>query len=158
MSNMNVESSMAKLEEARQLESVQFRLERALQESDERLQAYQRDIQSQKEYLWNSRDEMDHIEKISARESIQQAVTTGEFVLDQRKRLVKLRQSPYFGRFDFRMSGNEQPHPVYIGVHHFYDEIDKENVVYDWRAPIACLLYTSPSPRDRQKSRMPSSA
>ena len=25
-------------------------------------------------------------------------------------------------------------------------------------APIACLLYTSPSPRDRQKSRMPSSA
>ena len=25
-------------------------------------------------------------------------------------------------------------------------------------APEACLLYTSPSPRDRQKSRMPSSA
>ena len=24
--------------------------------------------------------------------------------------------------------------------------------------PVACLLYTSPSPRDRQKSRMPSSA
>ena len=29
----------------------------------------------------------------------------------------------------------------------------KENAGYD-----ACLLYTSPSPRDRQKSRMPSSA
>ena len=29
------------------------------------------------------------------------------------------------------------------------DEIDE---------PIICLLYTSPSPRDRQKSRMPSSA
>ena len=26
------------------------------------------------------------------------------------------------------------------------------------RAGVACLLYTSPSPRDRQKSRMPSSA
>ena len=26
------------------------------------------------------------------------------------------------------------------------------------RQPEACLLYTSPSPRDRQKSRMPSSA
>ena len=25
-------------------------------------------------------------------------------------------------------------------------------------APVRCLLYTSPSPRDRQKSRMPSSA
>ena len=27
-----------------------------------------------------------------------------------------------------------------------------------YAATIACLLYTSPSPRDRQKSRMPSSA
>ena len=27
-----------------------------------------------------------------------------------------------------------------------------------WWAPDPCLLYTSPSPRDRQKSRMPSSA
>ena len=27
-----------------------------------------------------------------------------------------------------------------------------------WRWVLACLLYTSPSPRDRQKSRMPSSA
>ena len=27
-----------------------------------------------------------------------------------------------------------------------------------WAALCACLLYTSPSPRDRQKSRMPSSA
>ena len=26
------------------------------------------------------------------------------------------------------------------------------------RTPLDCLLYTSPSPRDRQKSRMPSSA
>ena len=35
-------------------------------------------------------------------------------------------------------------------------------VINDWRdvvtVSICCLLYTSPSPRDRQKSRMPSSA
>ena len=29
---------------------------------------------------------------------------------------------------------------------------------FDWENTISCLLYTSPSPRDRQKSRMPSSA
>ncbi len=109
MSNMNVESSAVKLEEARQLELVQFRLERALKEADDRLQAYQDDIQSQKEYLWNSRDEMDLIEKISTRDSIQQAVTTGEFVLGRRKRMVKLRKSPYFGRFDFRVMETSSP-------------------------------------------------
>ena len=39
---------------------------------------------------------------------------------------------------------------------------DYEGLLDDGREPldeyIACLLYTSPSPRDRQKSRMPSSA
>ena len=31
-------------------------------------------------------------------------------------------------------------------------------VLYATKPPNTCLLYTSPSPRDRQKSRMPSSA
>ena len=35
-----------------------------------------------------------------------------------------------------------------VGDRHFHDFND----------PYNCLLYTSPSPRDRQKSRMPSSA
>ena len=33
---------------------------------------------------------------------------------------------------------------------------DASLAVMEWR--VHCLLYTSPSPRDRQKSRMPSSA
>ena len=36
------------------------------------------------------------------------------------------------------------------------DNLTYEDVDAEW--PMACLLYTSPSPRDRQKSRMPSSA
>ena len=41
---------------------------------------------------------------------------------------------------------------------------DGENIIYQAHCPslgccgLCCLLYTSPSPRDRQKSRMPSSA
>ena len=38
------------------------------------------------------------------------------------------------------------------GLHRFVDPVDGEVYLY------TCLLYTSPSPRDRQKSRMPSSA
>ena len=39
------------------------------------------------------------------------------------------------------------------------DEPDWFNLeIWGKQAQIACLLYTSPSPRDRQKSRMPSSA
>ena len=35
---------------------------------------------------------------------------------------------------------------------------DMNPVLKDVAAALGCLLYTSPSPRDRQKSRMPSSA
>ena len=42
-------------------------------------------------------------------------------------------------------------------------EVNGANIEYmEWGNPenqsVICLLYTSPSPRDRQKSRMPSSA
>ena len=44
-------------------------------------------------------------------------------------------------------------------IGHFLD--DEVERLYNWFKPEGysiCLLYTSPSPRDRQKSRMPSSA
>ena len=37
-------------------------------------------------------------------------------------------------------------------------EIEKRSIIDQQKEVMACLLYTSPSPRDRQKSRMPSSA
>ena len=50
-------------------------------------------------------------------------------------------------------------HPAAVGMKRFADTVAaktngriKINLFYN------CLLYTSPSPRDRQKSRMPSSA
>ena len=44
-----------------------------------------------------------------------------------------------------------------------FDELTNEEVTLLWLLVVCsvvkcCLLYTSPSPRDRQKSRMPSSA
>ena len=40
----------------------------------------------------------------------------------------------------------------------FFAFIEKLSIDQDTVLDITCLLYTSPSPRDRQKSRMPSSA
>ena len=37
-------------------------------------------------------------------------------------------------------------------------EDDDDIVIFELDSDTYCLLYTSPSPRDRQKSRMPSSA
>ena len=45
------------------------------------------------------------------------------------------------------------PNPDYNPFFHLPEQ-DKEEIIIEE----VCLLYTSPSPRDRQKSRMPSSA
>lgn len=132
----------AEAEERARLADVQKRLRRAIEATEARLEHYARDIEEQKTYLSENRDEMDHVEKIASRESIDQSVRSGEFLLDKKRRLQKLERSPYFGRFDvvYRGAGGD-PEPVYIGIHHFFDDEASENVVYDWRAPIATLFY-----------------
>ena len=72
----------------------------------------------------------------------------------RKKQILKLLRSPNFGRFDVARTDGSSPEPVYIGIHHFQDDADQANLVYDWRAPIATLFYgfetgpaRDPSPR-----------
>ena len=44
-----------------------------------------------------------------------------------------------------------------VKMDQFY-EVATMSIICDIKDPVTCLLYTSPSPRDRTRSRMPSSA
>ena len=138
-------------EERAQLAIVQQRLDDSVKEIDHRLAQYQQNIQEQKTYLWENKADMDHVEKVSTRQSIEQMLMTGDTILAQKKRLQKLARSPYFGRFDFASKNAASATPFYIGIHHFYDEQDKKHLVYDWRAPVASLFYdVEPGPATYQ--------
>lgn len=128
-------------EERAHLEEVKARLRGALDETDARLSRYAQEIQEQKDYSWEHRADMDHVEKIATRQSIAQAVATGEAAAATKRRIQKLMASPYFGRVDFAGNGQARPLPVYIGIHAFFDDAAKRNVVFDWRAPISTLFY-----------------
>ena len=58
------------------------------------------------------------------------------------------------------LSRNDLGDKVFYGERHIADieNIGKHPSFQLFHDLVTCLLYTSPSPRDRQKSRMPSSA
>ncbi|MFT8391423.1 MAG: RNA polymerase recycling motor HelD [Sporolactobacillus sp.] len=59
----------------------------------------------------------------------------------QMKLLVRLQDSPYFGRIDFREADEEAPESIYIGVGSLMNQNDEDFLIYDWRAPIASMYY-----------------
>ena len=68
---------------------------------------------------------------------------------------------PYKGKFHQIPGKIEAEHYDEGAPGMAYHDVDKKNHGADYREATQvdiCLLYTSPSPRDRQKSRMPSSA
>ncbi|WP_019120939.1 RNA polymerase recycling motor HelD [Brevibacillus massiliensis] len=58
--------------------------------------------------------------------------------------LVRLRQSPYFGRIDFKEEDEKESERIYLGITSLLDEDDEHFLVYDWRAPVASMYYDYP--------------
>jgi DNA helicase-2/ATP-dependent DNA helicase PcrA len=129
-------------EERARLEDCQARMRDALATLDVRLSDYAQEIKNRNEYMWDARRDMDHIEKIAMRQTIEQTLDSAETLKAQKNKLLKLMRSPYFGRFDFaRGTDPGSSEPIYIGVHHFHDDVARQTLIYDWRAPIASMFY-----------------
>ena len=83
-----------------------------------------------------------------------------------RKKLnTTFNQHPYGNNLFFKHSDRRKNYPAYSkdnvrDVNYYYKKYTPFGQIFTHKLlpDEACLLYTSPSPRDRQKSRMPSSA
>ncbi|MFF2482009.1 RNA polymerase recycling motor HelD [Paenibacillus sp. NPDC058071] len=65
----------------------------------------------------------------------------------QLKVLIKLEQSPYFGRMDFipdTADSDGRAEHIYLGVGSLLDETGSHYLIYDWRAPVSSLYYDYP--------------
>lgn len=134
-------------EENSRLEACHHRIDANMTAISTRLQSYAREIQETKTYMWEARRDLDHIDKIALRQSIDQKTRSAEVLYAQQQKLVKLKNTPYFGRFDFTRddgkcdAGQGGAVPVYVGVHDFQDEETATILIHDWRAPISSMFY-----------------
>ncbi len=131
----------AKIEEKKHLSEILDLLHNACKGIDFRLEDIKQEIKQETESYGENRYNMDHMEKMSIRQMIEQKLISSDHLKNRRKKLNRLIDSPYFGRFDFKDKEKKTVKQVYIGIHNFSD--DKKNVpyIYDWRAPISSIFY-----------------
>ncbi|AIZ65470.1 helicase (plasmid) [Hymenobacter sp. DG25B] len=127
-------------EEREYLEKMKEQLTLAVRRVDDAVRQFSDELRQKKQYIHEHQSGMDDADMVAAGQSINRMAFTGEGAVARKRKLLKLSQSPYFGRIDFAVQGKPAA-PVYIGVHSFFDERRRQNLIYDWRAPISSLFY-----------------
>ena len=128
------------IEEKNNLSATKKQIREAMNMIDSRIDRYQETIAKEKLSLGENKDAMDHIDKVTARDSVKTLFTAGAQTVEIKRQLQKLIQSPYFGRIDFQENTSERE-KVYIGIHGFQDYEKTKPLIHDWRSPIASLFY-----------------
>lgn len=127
-------------EEREYLEQIREKLLLAIKRADENVKQLSEELRQNKEYLHEHQSGLDEADLVAAEQSVNRMAFTGEGAVARKRRLLKLIDSPYFGRIDFIPTNNPEE-TVYIGIHTFFDELERANLIHDWRAPIASMFY-----------------
>lgn len=128
-------------EEREYLEEIKEKLMLATRRIDDRVKQFSAELRQNKQYIHEHQSGMDEADMVAAGQSINRMAFTGESAVAQKRKLLKLSSSPYFGRIDFETGVGGERTPVYIGIHTFFDETLRANQIYDWRAPISSMFY-----------------
>src|SRR6187431_1124034 len=99
-------------EEREYLEEIKEKLLLAIRRADDRVKQYSTELRQNKEYIHEHQSGMDEADMVAAGQSINRMAFTGESAVARKKKLLKLRQSPYFGRIDF--AANDDKAEIYI--------------------------------------------
>lgn len=126
-------------DEREYLEQIKEKLLLATHRVDKNVRDLSEELRENKQYIYENQSGLDEADMVAADQSINRMASTGESAVIRKRKLMKLMQAPYFGRIDFDSS--HQLLLVYIGIHTFFDETERANLIYDWRAPISSMFY-----------------
>ncbi|RAV98501.1 helicase [Pseudochryseolinea flava] len=126
-------------EEREYLEEIKEKLILAIKRVDDSVRQYSTELRQSKQYIYENQSGMDEADMVASEQSINRMAFTGESAVSKKRKLIKLGQSPYFGRIDFVQKNESDTSAIYIGIYSFADE--RSNLVYDWRAPISSMFY-----------------
>ncbi len=117
------------------------KVDQRLLEINEAIEGKSNEIAEMHKHMQDHKRDMDFLEKNAMREVIRNYSLLGNHSVENRKRLIRLKDTAFFGRIDFLDQKEETVNNLYIGVHNFQDTESRKNLVSDWRAPISSLFY-----------------
>ncbi|NPC94154.1 AAA family ATPase [Bacillus sp. WMMC1349] len=138
------------LEEENRVKMVLKELEKKLQSLKEKTGGLKHDIIDLRKNFWddvtlNLADENEAVETFTSikqqAELLSERERSHKQFYSQVKKLLKIKESPYFGRIDFLEEVTEKTESIYIGLSSLMDEKEERFLIYDWRAPISSLYY-----------------
>ena len=127
-------------EEREYLEEIKEKLTLGIRRVDGSVKQFSDELREKKQYIHEHQSSMDDADMVAAGQSIDRMAFTGDAAVARKRKLLKLGQSPYFGRIDFVPQGKSTL-PVYIGIYSFIDEQPRQSLIYDWRAPVSSMFY-----------------
>ncbi|MCU7664738.1 RNA polymerase recycling motor HelD [Bacillus thuringiensis] len=137
-------------EEQQRVNVVIEKVDEELKELDVRVGSVKSEIVSIRKNFWEDvKVNIDNIkEAVETAASIRQEAEvlaerehTHRHTKNEYNLLTKIKETPYFGRIDFKEDAEADTDEMYIGIGSFYDKESDEFLVYDWRAPISSLYY-----------------
>lgn len=132
--------SVDRSEEELYLRGLSGELKKAADKLLDTVEYYSDRYKEEARYLWENQADFDGPEQRFLNLCLDRVVDSGEKNKQQLYRLLRLLDSPYFARIDFRMQDEAEAMKVYIGKFSFWD-IKSPYEVFDWRAPIASMYY-----------------
>lgn len=118
-------------------------IRKRLRELEQNIEAGQKDIESMHEYYWQNYTEMDQYgyEDYDNQQALLRQISDTQEKKKLRTRWLRMLDSPFFGRVDFRYDGETEIEKFYIGIGNFAEKTGDVPLVYDWRAPVSGLFY-----------------
>lgn len=127
-------------DEREYLDTIREKLSLAIRRADDSVKQFSEELRQNKEYIHEHQSGMDEADRVAAEQSVNRMAFSGEGAVARKRRLLKLIDSPYVGRIDFTPAGGTRE-TVYIGIYTFFDELERANLIHDWRAPISSMFY-----------------
>ena len=126
-------------DEIEHLNEINEKLGEAIKQAYSSVEHIDDEYMDTKRYMVQHRGEIDPHEMFQNELALKQIDHRGGFAVETRDKLIKLKESPYFARIDFREKDEEMPSPFYIGRFAFHH--DDTLLVSDWRSPVASMFY-----------------